>query len=1069
MKATFEVFNLDLLPKYRQWKWIWAVVLFMFLQDPVYLFGQDEVIISGVVRSQIDGKTLPGVSIRVTGASTGVITDKDGRYIIKVPEGGNTLQFSYTGYKELEIITNNRSVIDISLEAEQHSLDEVVVIGYGKQSRREVTSAVSKLGGSAIADLPTPTISSVLQGKIAGVRIAQNSASPGSESVIRIRGGSSINKSNVPLYIVDGFPRPFNDLDPRDIESIEVLKDAAAAAIYGARASNGVIIITTKRGKKGSSNISFDAGLGYQEFFRRIETLSAEQALQIMRPAIVQSRFKEERDFNGNTGYGTGNDENSTWTTRFLQSGEVVSPGWKTMEDPVTGKMLVFQDNDLQDILYRQSPQQNYNLTASGGTDKIQYYGTTSYLNQEGVAIGSFYNRFNVRSNVDFKINDKINIKSNTNYSYGRTNQFINEANIFSRGVFNARTIRDHLPDGTPGWGSNASLANPLWVVKTRDNDATNSQTSIGLKGDWEPVSNLHFRPSFDYLTFYSTTDYFERAHFFNSRRTAEFTRNRQQNTQYEMTLSYDFSFLNRHHFNTLLGYTDLSFKSDDAGAEAYGAGTDNIPTLNVSPLIDGASSSRAEERLISNFSRINYNYENKYLLSATLRRDGSSKFGSENIFGYFPSFSAGWVLSDESFAKPLSNVISFFKLRGSYGETGNNDVGRYTWQGAYSAALQYGGNAAISSTDMPNRILGWERTAQTDIGFDLSLFKNRRIDVLFDYYIKKSKDLLFSVQLPRETGYNTIESNVGIVEFRGYEVALSSRNIANKIFSWSSDFNIAYNTNKVISLPERQGIEKNRINGIVFADGTGFGGIAEGERTDSFFGYKVDKILDNVEEATNARYDQLAYGYNPATGTRVQGSKQPGDFEWVDRDGDGKITEYDQFILGYSTPTTTGGLKNTFNYKGLELGVFVDFAVGGSRMDADRGWLNGTGAKSQTPTTDVLRSWQKPGDASITDMPRLSYNDSNHNRNTTRHSDFLTYKSDYLCLRDVTITYNLPHKWLNQTGINNVKVRLTANNLHYFTKYPGLNPEQERGIVDHTHGTYPPYRTILFGLTVEL
>jgi hypothetical protein len=414
------------------------------------------------------------------------------------------------------------------------------------------------------------------------------------------------------------------------------------------------------------------------------------------------------------------------------------------------------------------------------------------------------------------------------------------------------------------------------------------------------------------------------------------------------------------------------------------------------------------------------------------------------------------------------SNFISFLKVRATYGQTGNNDIGRYSSQGTYAATYPYGGSAGIRATAMPNLALRWEKTTQYDVGFDLHLFRKENIEMSFDYYYKRSDDLLFSQQLPRETGFNSVEVNIGSVAYNGFEFLVSTKNINKKNFYWNSDFNIAYNTNKVLKLPEREGIDKNRVNGIIFPDGTGVGGIAEGEKLNGIIGWQVDFLIDNEEQANAALYDQRAAGFDPVTRKATKGRKFPGDFEWVENWEDGKITDFDQFVLGYSIPHTTGGLTNTFGYKGIELNIFTDFAIGHSITDMARAWLNGVGARQVQPTTDVLDAWKEPGDAARTMQPKILYHDPSAQQNHTRNNSYYTYRADFLCIREISLGYNIPEKIANRIGFKRLKTYVAGNNLHYFTKYPGYSPEVG-GQIRHNSGSYPTFRTVVFGLNIGL
>lgn len=1041
------------------------IALAMIIGSHQYALGQAHVI-TGKITS-IDGELLPGAAVLVKGTTNGTTAAADGTYSIQVPSDSVYLVYTFIGYLPEEVLAGNKTTIDIAMSPDIEMLGEIVVVGYGTQTKATVTSATSTIKGDELTSVPTNTVSSKLQGRLPGVSIRAISGQPGQEMQIRVRGGSSINKSNDPLVIIDGFQRTLNDVNSNDIESIDVLKDAAATSIYGARASNGVILITTKRGKEGKPQLDFQVTYGTQEFNRQYDLLSAGQYLAWWRPRIATSRYKyTEGWITGEQPTGTGNSDNSTWTPRFLNSGEQVPAGWQSMVDPLTGQTIVYQDNNLQDLLYRKALQANYNLTATGGNEKIKYATSFGYTDQEGVAIGTNYERVNGRVNLDFQAHDKVRIGTNADVSYSKSNQFNDEANIFTRGALNAPTIRARFPDGTAGWGTSGTLANPLWVVETRSATSQRTLGTFGVNASWDILEGLTLKGNTFAQMQLQTYDYFEKAHQFSSARVAEADRNIATTRQSELLLQYTKSFAERHNFDFLLGITDLYLKSDNAALAGNGGSTDKIPTLNGAPVKTEASTIRTAERLISQFARVNYNYDLKYLLSASLRRDGSSKFGSGNRFGYFPSVSAGWVVSNEDFF-PTTRALDHLKVRASYGITGNNDIGRYVSQGEYQAGYSYGGNAATSPTAMPNNALTWEKTTQIDVGVEVGLLTDGKLQLTADVYKRRTDDLLFTVQLPRESGFESVERNVGSVEYKGIELGLTSRNITGGDFTWTTQFNFAYNINEVIKLPYREGIDKNRINGTVLPDGTGFGGIAEGERLGSIVGYQVAYLIDNDEQAGNAHYDELANGYDPYTGNLVsKGKKFAGDYEWVDRDGNGRITNVDRFVLGYVEPTTTGGLTNEFTYKNFSANIFLDYAAGHTILDGVQAWMDGNMARRVATTTGVLDAWQNPGDAAITDQPRSDYHDQNHQGNL-RDSDFLTTKGDYICLRNVSLTYKFPSAFTRQK-VRNLELFVAGNNLHYFSKYKGPNPERG-GTISHDNGRYPVFRTFTAGARLGL
>lgn len=472
-----------------------------------------------------------------------------------------------------------------------------------------------------------------------------------------------------------------------------------------------------------------------------------------------------------------------------------------------------------------------------------------------------------------------------------------------------------------------------------------------------------------------------------------------------------------------------------------------------------------SEEVLLGMFGRISYDYDQKYLFAFSIRRDGSSRFGSENKWGIFPSVSAAWNISDEPFF-PQQNTVSSLKIRSSIGQTGNNDIGLYTAQGSYSLSYRYAGAAGVRNTGMPNRNLNWETTTQWDIGVEMGLL-NDRIRVFADLYDKRTEDLLFSVPLPNTSGFSSIETNVGTVRFYGLDLEVSTTNIQTSKFSWESNLTFSRNHNRVLKLPDN-GREKNRIGGWVVPDGEDFGGIAEGEPLYRLWGFKIDYIIDNQEQAENARWDYWAQGWDPETGTRELGRKFPGDYEWQDRDGDGEITEYDQFELGVTVPHTVGGIGNTLKYGAFTFRVFLDYAVGHAQLDEQFGYsMMSTFNNNVAMPVQILDAWKQPGDAAHTKWARFAPHDTNEGRNYRRVSDARLFSNDYLCIREVSLGYELPASLTSRLGMTGLNVYASGNNLHYFTDVLATPPEVSSAVNGSNVG-YPPIRKITLGLRMK-
>lgn len=1026
--------------------------------------------VSGTVTSGTDGQALIGVTISVKGSTVGTITDVDGNYALESPSATDTLIFSYIGFIQQQVPVNNRSRIDVILQPDITELNEVVVVGYGTQSRKLLTSSIASVKADEIEDLQVSTVEGVLQGKAPGVSILTPSGQPGEPPTIRIRGGSSINRNNAPLFIIDGVQRSSEDFNPEDIESIEILKDAAATAIYGARASNGVVLITTKSGQSGKARFNLNYRNSASSLLKRLDLLNAEDFLRIERVGLTRSYLDENSAFGaGANTTGIGNAPNSRITTRVLQEGETVPPGYQTMVDPVTGQTLIFTDTDWQKEVYQTAQIHNLHFSVDGGKDNLTYYLGAAYLDQEGIARTTKYKRFSLQSNVNFKISERLKATTMVNFTRSDSNEPYSTNTIFGRAARQAPTTRLYFDDGTLSPGVRESLPNPTFYTQNWLNDESLNKLNLGAKIEFKILEGLTATGTGNYFTSQDFRNAFIRSNAFNSSRTATSSLGETRQTQFEGTLRY-FKAIGRSNLTALIGASHINTEFFNFSGQASGGSTDAITTLNAAPNIGGLSTTRAQDRLIGTFARLSYDFDQKYLLSATLRRDGSSRFGFQNQIGYFPSVSAGWRISEEAFFDlPL---ISDLKLRGSWGQTGNNDVGLYTAQGIVNPGFQYNGQAAARATALPNTLLGWEATSQTDIGFDLGLFDNR-LEISGDYYKKITDGLLFSRPLPNTSGFSSITENIGKVQYSGFELAVSGTVVRGRNFNWSAGFNFATNENEVLELPDND-LDKNRIGGIVYSDGlTGASGIAEGEPLGNIVGYQFVKVYATTAEAQeDGLIDMIA---NDRTGNNGIDYRQRvgGDVKWLDTNGDNIIDMDDQVVLGNTIPKVTGGLSNTFRYKGLELYIFMDFALGHHIVNQHRYRMNSNSQGNINGTSDLLRAWNEEGD--VTDIPRFVFFDFGNARNHHRPdggtsgggwqgaSSQYVEKGDYLSIRTLRLSYNLPKSLIGRLGFNSLKAYVAGQNLHYFTAYRGYNPE----VTGLDSGFYPMFKNISFGVNV--
>ncbi len=1045
---------------------IWSILMFLML-FPTVMTAQN-VSVRGKVTDE-NGEAIIGAAVIIRGTQTGTVTDIDGNYTVDVPASGTTLVFSSIGYKTQEVaVSSTTPVVNLTLLEDSLVIDEVVVVGYGEQSRRSITSSVAKLSGDAVQNIPISSVGEGLKGKVAGLRVTQTNFTPGGEFSYQIRGGSSINGSNSPLVLVDGVERDFSSINPNDIASIDVLKDAASSAIYGAKASNGIILVTTKRGGYNKApRITFEGSWAYQNTETEIDFLNAREYIEVVRKGVAEyldypGRVKDALTYlNGATSAGTGNTASSLYSTRYFDPATDVLPdGYSTMPDPLNpDKLIMYQDVDWQDMLYSGAWWQNYYLGVDGGGDRVRYQASLGYMNDQGVARSTAYDRYNFKVNLDAKITKKLTANFGVDFSRSNTESFANQMNSISRALSTAPTMKKYYDDGTPVQGYNSAAQSPLFYDEYYDRTSQKDNLSLvgGLK--WDIIDGLSANVNGSFYKAGTKNKVFVKENFFAADRRATWQQATTERQKLEAYLSYNKTFAEAHNLSALLGYSYQRRDYEYVTVVGTGGTTDKVTTLNGASSFepDEVSSSEEAECQIGVFGRLSYDYKGRYLLTATFREDGSSKFAKESRWGFFPGVSAGWVMTEEPWMQNVKG-LDFLKLRASYGSTGNMaSVGIYDAYGSYSSAVMYNGNSGIAPAAMPNDKLCWETSDQLDLGAEFGLLNNR-IYISADYFDKRTRNLLYKQNLPNTTGYSSYWTNLGQVRFWGYELELTTHNIQRRNFSWDSKLVLSYQWNKVLSLPDN-GIDKNRTGGIALGDGTYFGGVAEGEPLYRFYGFIATGIIETEEQAANAYYD--AQSVSPAVG-----AKRVGDYEWKDRNGDKRITNADQFCLGVTVPPFTGGLNNTFRYKDFSLSIYLDWATGHSIFDESYSrYFYGTFTNNYALAKDVLNCWQKPGDK--TKYAKYWANDSNWgNRNFTRRSNVFTYKGDYLCIREVTLQYTIPSRLTERIGLHGATFTLGGNNLYYFTAAKGISPERgTASTYNADYYNYPPIRRISFGV----
>ena len=1049
------------------WKAVNRTVVLTADPQPQAARGR-KTVISGRV-TDASGSPLPGAGVFIKGQTVGVTTDMDGKYSISA-EQGQTLVFSFIGFADSEVRIGNSNKIDVTLLEDANLLDDAVVVGYGTQSRKTLTSSISKVDGDKLMDAPVSTVGDALKGKVTGLRVATNNSLSGEAPRFLIRGGSSINRSNDALTLVDGVERSFSDINPNDIESIEVFKDAASSAIYGARASNGVIVVTTKKGNAYKQpQIVFDSQMGIVGPSRLWDMADATEFIRIARPAIAQGP-NASVVLNDHTGPGVGNTTSTaTYSTRYLNDGESVPEGYLSMPDPVDpSKTIIYTNKDWQREWFRNVFYQKQYIGVNGGDKNMKYAASVGYLGDQGMLPTNAYNNLTMHGNTSFKVTKRIEASTTFDLSHGTVQPTTdNYFAAMGRGLMMSPTHIGKYPDGTFAMGGTNKLqqtAEFYSVFYDRERVTNRIMGSLNLK--WNLTDWLSANAQYSYFDNNYRGSYYTHGAVEGTPNYIETTRSTTE-TRTETTRQAFISYLHadkkigRHHFEATAGYDWSKWHYEYLTSKNTGSLSDKVPYLtsggdNTSGTMS-MSNQRYETALISYFGRAQYNFADRYIFAGTIRADGSSLFLGDNKWGYFPSASFAWLVSEEPFFQPWKETMNMLKLRVSYGQTGNNSISRTAPLGAYSQGTYAGYNTILPSV-MQNKDLRWETTTQLDLGADLGFF-NDRIRVVLDYYNKVTDNLIYPITLPDTAQLTSVQANVGSVRFYGAEIELHTVNVASRNFRWETDFTYSYNRNRVLSLPEEYlyeildmdgnptGEYGYRIGGYVSATGYRWGGTAVGEPLGSIWGYKIAGILQTEEQAAAAYYDTQSHGYRRSDGLSIQGRKDAGDFEWVNRygtakaaDGSEQIDGTDMFLLGNVMPHSIGGINNTINWGRFTFNIYCDYALGHSMYNYMKTRMLQNTLGNSNANIDVSlfnQTWRKPGDK--TNTARFFPNDPDFgNRNYSRASDWNVQRADYLCLRDASIYYDLPDKWAHAMSMKKLTIGVTGNTLWYFTGVSG-------------------------------
>lgn len=1039
---------------------ILSFLFLVFVLTGSNLLAQDKSL-TGVVTSATDNTPLIGVSVQIKGTSIGNITDLDGKFSIKV-EKGQTLVFSYIGFKTQEIIVGNSAMLNVVLEEDNEVLDEVVVIGYGVQKKKLLTGATSQVKGESVAKLNTTNPLQAMQGQLPGVSIASTSGQPGSDMKVNIRGLGTIGNSG-PLYLIDGVGGDITTLNPADIESIDVLKDAASAAIYGAQAANGVVLITTKSGKEGKAEVSFDAYYGIQNVARKIDMLNAQEYMTIVDEKALNSggapydwsSYKSIRDAEGNI-----------YDTDWIDA--------------------MFKDN---------ATTESYTLGVTGGSATSTYAISLGYMNQEGIVGGkdvSNYSRYNFRINSEHKLfKNRLKVGEQVSFVYKKNsgiavgNQYWNTL----KGAFSTSPLSPIYSDNNTYDSPYNDTTNSDWynadgnpygsMMTTSNNENKNGTFSGNLYAELELIKNLRIKTVFGAV--YGSNEYRDftplyrfSIYSYNDTRTKV-----SQNMSHSLgltwtnTATYDWS-IGQHAFNALLGmeayrYEGMTVSAGNGGLKegfddwehAYVSNGTSSSTANG---LSASASPHDESRTVSYFGRLGWNWKETYMVNATLRADGSSRFAAGHRFGVFPSVSAGWTISNENFMESTKDWLDFLKLRASWGQVGNQNISNYQYLAPVTSDALYLFGSGYSDADaaaylknnwgaypsrLANENVTWETSEQTNIGFDAYMLDNR-FGVNFDFYIKNTKDWLVSAPILATAGTGAPYINGGNVKNTGVELALSWNDVIGKDFRYNVSVNGAYNKNTVGEIPTEDGIIHGSSNQL-YDNSPEFYRAENGKPIGYFWGYKTAGIFQNEQEIEDWK--------NAGNGI-LQSDVKPGDVKYVDIDKNGIIDEDDKVNLGNGMPDVTYGFNLGFTYKGLDFSLTANGALGQQIVQSYRS----QGGKYANCTTAILDRWT--GEGTSNSMPRVTEENINW-----QFSDLYVLDGDYLRISNITVGYDFA-KLIKCKVISQARVYAQVQNAFTFTKYNGMDPEIGYGTDGWVSGIdlgyYPRPRTILLGVNLK-
>ena len=990
--------------------------------------AQQQQTVKGIVKGP-DGLPVIAANISQKGTNNATITDLYGNFTLNITGQHPVLVISYIGYVTTEVNVSGRAFIEVVLQEDVEALDEVVVVGYGTMRKKDVTGAVSSVRTEDITKNATSNVMQAIAGKMSGVQVVQNSGTPGGDVSILIRGVGTINDAS-PLYVIDGVPVSGGMwyLNPNDVESIDVLKDASATAIYGSRGANGVVMVTTKQAQEGHTEINFDYSYGIQHTAKTYDMLNASQ----------YAALHNEMRTNAGPEYS-------------------LNPAFSDPESLGTG-------TDWMDAIFRTAPMQKVNLSMLGGNQKISHATSLGYYTQDGIMKNSSYNRLSLQSNISSKIVSNVTVRANVNLSAeNRRTQPVSTVIQNAMRILPSIPIQDENgeyagPTGNAEWNGNA--LNPVAIINEQNYRMKGFRMLSNISLEWEIIKGLKFKTTggaelgYDYNNSYIPKYKWGMNESKNTMQTVSSAY--EQLYLWDNTLNYDKSF-GKHRINVMAGTSYQEYKKESVSASGSGRASELTTELDNATKATDVGGNSLRWALMSYMARLHYSYDDRYLVTATFRADGSSKFGKDNRFGYFPSFAAAWNIGNESFMQSVK-PISQLKLRAGYGQTGNQNIGAYTFadklsvNGVYNFGSQRGFESNLVNLIYPyllsNPSVKWEAVEQYNVGVDIGFLKNRIVANL-DFYVKNTRDMLTKKPVPQTSGTSLEQAdwppvNIGKVLNRGFEFTINTKNFVGE-FKWETNLNMSFNHNEVVSIggPEI-------LNGVSL--------IREGQPINSFYGYKLGGVYQTLDEVftgpvmENRAADKASH--NPYKNT------SPGDMWFVDVDGNGEINDLDRTVIGNPSPDCIFGFNNTFSYKNFDLSIFFQGALGNqvwNGVRASHESMNST----YNQLASTLERWT--GEGTSSSMPRAIYADPNNN---SRASTRWLENGSYAKLKNLTFGYTLPENLTNRAKVKALRLYVSFDNLCTITNYSGLDPEV--GLSGLDYGVYPSARTYMFGVSVK-